>query len=340
MKKLFLCTTIGLAAIAFDATAVGISSVLLVGVVDQTGICNHQQHLSATGSDVGVACSGLNWSMTAQASSKFGDFRALADFRFDNFDLGSTEQGALFEAKATSAFGPDTLTFNKGVFWEVTIGVSGRSDRTLGGRPTHENSGDFCFSLFGFCGSSASTNQLGLTTEMVRLPPSGSLDIDPSLIVDLFTDLRRNFEGTSTGPLNFEVFVDLLHTVRFVSSRVLDANGVPISDATISSTSGFDYLHPPQPVPAPAALINMLLGLAGLLARYSTASTRGHAERIGRRLAAMVLRAARRWVIADSGLSVGRVGGYDSARGARVPFSSAKFAYETYTVIYAKGAPK
>jgi len=200
------------------------------------------------------------------ANAQFGGLRASADLRFAGFDFMPDTDHAAFAAKASAGF-HDTLIFNKGAVWEFGVAVSGQSVLVKGTGQAFDkyNAGWWCFNPFGAgCGISPyGVSSLGTATFQVNIPPGGSLAITPRLDIDIEALMLRDGQGDPPPylPLTQDSYVDLSHTVQFVSSQVLDTNGSPIPDATISSESGFDYL---RPVPEPPALASAILGASSV----------------------------------------------------------------------------
>jgi PEP-CTERM motif-containing protein len=256
-----------------QATAAGFSSSdFVLGIVNTSGLCEGSQSvtgvttISSTASvSAPVNCSGPTWSETAAAGAEFGSLKALGDLRFKNFVFGPNDNEFHFLTRAEAGF-TDKLTFSKGSFWEFTVAVDGQSVFiNSNGVSTVTNNGWWCFNMFGAgCGISPyGVTSLGSQTFRFPISSNGTVMVNADLRIDVGTDLFRdrlpnNFLLTS------DVFVDLSHTVRFLSSRVLDANGQPIGDATITSDSGFDYLAV-SGVPEPASFVSLTLGLAGLV---------------------------------------------------------------------------
>ena len=264
--------SIGLAALTFEANAAVVSFTLdaVVGQINGVGVCagggGGSQNIG-TGSVPQVSCFGPTFSTTAVASADFGALKALADLRFQNFDFKPDTVSAFFVANAHAGY-QDTLQFNKGFIWEFTVAVTGQSVFVNHGRAFNFNQG-WCFDpLVNGCGG-AGVRDFETHTFQLPIPSGGTIKITPTLDINLTADLRLDGGGSPPRGLPFtqDTLVDLSHTARFVSSRVLDANGLPLNDATIISESGFNYLNPPQPVPAPAAFVSLTLALAGLFAR-------------------------------------------------------------------------
>lgn len=240
--------------------------------VDAAGLCaNGAQNVQNIGaaSVPDIRCSNAFFSATTSALSEYGTLHGLSDLRFTGFDFGPQTQFASFEAQSRAEYF-DTLLFGAGAAtWEVTIGVSGQSVLVKNGTAFDENVG-WCFNLFGpVCSSGAVIADIGTATFSVPIPVSGILAIEPALLIDLSASFERDGSGAPppTVPANFDMFVDLSHTVQFLGSRVLDANGNPIAGATINADSGFDYVGPTGPggsAPEPATLALLSLGLAGL----------------------------------------------------------------------------
>jgi hypothetical protein len=90
-------------------------------------------------------------------------------------------------------------------------------------------------------------------------------EFDEGLRVDFGGSLTLNDAQGQT----FSRFVDLLHTVRIVGTQVLDSQGNPISGATITSESGFNYNDPlgGAPVPEPGTVAFVAVGVASLIVK-------------------------------------------------------------------------
>lgn len=244
------------------------TSDLAVAVINTSGQCTGGvQHIgfSGTTSVPTAACAGATFGITTSANADFGSLRALADVRFNHFDFKPDTTQAYFEAKA-EAMSSDTLTFSAGQFWEFTVSVTGQSIYSHDGVGYDENVG-WCYNPLGAaCGmSGTSVTSFGTYTFKIPIPASHVIVLTPTLTIDITARMQLDGSGSPPPylPLTSDSYADLSHTARFTGSRVLDANGLPIADATISSASGFDYRNP-SPVPEPAAWASLAAGLAVL----------------------------------------------------------------------------
>lgn len=252
-----------------DARAASLSSSASVSAnINNAAIysCGPNGTKAVTGTDSvpNVNCIGPGWSETAAASAEWGNLHALADVRLDKFSLGPADplgNNAWFYAKAQASY-VDTLLFSSGATWEFTVSLSGMANSINGSGVSHPISGPgvFCFDpIYGGCISGFSMSDIGTRTYDFPIPKNGVLNIAPTLLITL-EDQMFNV-STADQPITRDTYVDLSHTAKFVSSKILDANGNPITDATITSASGFNYLNPTPSVPEPQALAGMALGL-------------------------------------------------------------------------------
>lgn len=256
---------------AHQSSAAGVSSSdFVLGIVNTAGLCQGAQSVSGTtttthGSSITsrVNCGGPTWSETAAASAEFGTLRALGDLRFNNFSFGPSDEEFHFIVRSEAGF-RDTLTFSTGSFWEFTVGIDGQSVATNGNRDPGDASTVWCFNMFAAgCGISPyGVSTLGSHTFRFPISPARTVGVAADLSIDIEANLFRD-RLPSDFLLTSDIFVDLSHTVRLVSSRVLDANGQPISNAAIRSESGFDYAGV-SPVPEPSIYASVSFGLIGL----------------------------------------------------------------------------
>jgi len=194
--------------------------------------------------------------MQASANADFGTLRAFADNRLSNFSLPAGVSLMQFVVTANSTIS-DRITISSGGIWEVTVDVAGT---------TTAPSQEWCFSYGGGCARSAlGTNQLGSFTVDIPFRPSASFQIQPTLQIDLGTNWSSNFPNY---PVTADSYVDLSHTVRFISSRVLDVNGGVVKGAVVTSESGFNYADPAAAVPEPGTFVCVTLAGLAVLAIY------------------------------------------------------------------------
>jgi len=271
----YIHRAVAAAAIALGGSALSPANAAELGTfdrvtafVDTGGLCANGaqtvQNLGAA-SVPDIHCSNASFSATTSALSEYGALHALADLRFTGFKFGPQTQFASFEAHARAEYF-DTLLFAPGAAtWEVTIGASGQSVVIQNGKSFDKNVG-WCFNLFGaVCSSGTVLATLGPYTFDVPIPKSGTLSINPSLLINLSTSFELDGSGAPPDPVTVDEFVDLSHTVRFLGSRVLDANGNPIVGATISADSGFNYMASVPSVPEASSFAYMALGLVGVM---------------------------------------------------------------------------
>lgn len=257
-KAILVCTIFALAPLARGSSFTSASA--QVGtLVDSSATCDHSSGSSSltgpsTASRVscGQAFGTGSYSMQASANADFGVLKAFADNRLNNFSLPAGVNLVQFVVTATATIS-DQITIDSGGIWQVTVDVAGTATA-----PSQE----WCFSYGAGCaGSALGTNQLGSFTVDIPFRPGTSFQIQPLLQIDLGTNWSANFPHY---PVTADSYVDLSHTVQFISSRVLDSNGNVVKGAVVTSESGFDYLNSAA-VPEPGTFACVALaGLAGL----------------------------------------------------------------------------
>jgi hypothetical protein len=179
------------------------------------------------------------------ANAAFGTLRVLGSINYTNLSIpsGDFEFEWLLRAEADMQ---DRLTIPTGSFLDVTVSFTG----------TESNAG----AIFLIDGASVPYSFPGPNTFRIPFRAGIPFEFDEGLRVDLEGSLTLDQpQGRS-----FSQFVDLTHTVRIVSTQVLDSQGNPISGATISSESGFDYNDPlgsSTAVPEPGSVSFLALGI-------------------------------------------------------------------------------
>jgi hypothetical protein len=184
----------------------------------------------------------------------------------------------------------DNLTVSAGSFLELPFHITGAATAVVLTIPTDAKGvpvSDVEFSI------GCSANPLGSfivhnCTQTLNFTSSQSVDTTLDLIVP-FNDgqkfgltLTPTLEATVGSVSNFpdnpilvstgQAIGDFSHSAVLGPAVVLDANMHPITGATITSDSGFDYLNPPgepssSAVPEPAALLPCAAMLAFVLHR-------------------------------------------------------------------------
>jgi hypothetical protein len=182
------------------------------------------------------------------ASAAYGTLRVFGSVSYTNLSLpaGDTEFEWLLRAEADIQ---DTLTISQGSFLDVTIDFSG----------SESNAGAF----FLLDGATVPYSFPGPNTFRIPFKAGVPFAFDEGVRVDLpGLFMSGQPEGQS-----FSQYVDLSHTVQIVSTEVLDSQGNPISGATITSQSGFDYADPlgTTATPEPGSIGFLLAGMAGVL---------------------------------------------------------------------------
>ncbi len=258
-KTFAVCAILALAPLA-RGTSFTSASAQVATLVNGTATCGMQSgNSSVTGPSnaprvaCGQAFGNGSYAMQAAASTEFGTLRAFADNRLNKFSLPPGVDLIQFVVTATSTIS-DRITINAGSIWQVTVDVSG-----IVTAPAQL----WCFSYGGGCaGHALGTNQLGSFTVDIPFRAGTSFQIQPTLQIDLGTSWTPNFPNY---PVSVDSYVDLSHTVRFISSRVLDSNGNVVNGAVVSADSGFNYTNF-QAVPEPGTLACVAwAGLAALL---------------------------------------------------------------------------
>ena len=107
-----------------------------------------------------------------------------------------------------------------------------------------------------------SAGALGITEVLLPIV-NGMIDLNVGLNGRVSCAARIEASGTCTASFDF------LNSLRLLGGTVLDASGNEIAGASVTSTSGFDYLTGVAPhnigtVPLPASFGFLLAGLAGL----------------------------------------------------------------------------
>jgi hypothetical protein len=262
-----LIAVLGILAPIDQASAASLSSFdRIVADLDAIGLCQGAQHIDNLGTDSvpAIKCSGATFSMVAAASTQFGQLHAFGDMNFNNFNP-VVNQALIFETRATATF-VDNLKFSQGAaIWEPTISISGTNSETRNNVGVSPSPPGWCF---GITAGACQFNDFGTVTLQVQIPANQQLHISPTLDIDLFFQLSSN-QVPLAQPLTQDHFVDISHTVSFLGSKVLDANGKVLTDATINSESGFNYVVG-NAVPEPSTglfLATAMFGLFALLRR-------------------------------------------------------------------------
>ena len=262
-KTFSVWTVVALAPLARGTSFTSASAQVAV-LVDSSATCDLSSgNSSATGPSnaprvaCGQASGNGSYSMQASANADFGTLRAFADNRLNNFSLPASVNLMQFVVTANATIS-DRITISAGGIWEVTVDVTGRTTA-----PPQE----WCFSYGGGCaGSALGTSQLGSFTVDIPFRPGASFQIQPTLQIDLGTNWSSNFPNY---PVTADSYVDLSHTMRFISSRVLDANGGVVEGAVVTSESGFNYADPAAAVPEPGTFACVTLAGLAVLAIHT-----------------------------------------------------------------------
>ena len=159
------------------------------------------------------------------ASAAFGILRAFGSISFTNLSVPAGSFSLTWFDRADADMS-DTLTISRGSFLDLTVAFSG----------TESHAG----AIFFLDGAGVPYTFPGPNTFRLPFKAGVPFALDEGLRVDLEGSLMP---GQPQGQ-SFSQFADFSHTVQIVSTQVVDSLGNPVTDASITSASGFDYNNP------------------------------------------------------------------------------------------------